>query len=110
MRAEDLPEGTGVVLLTNAGCAASDRLFDRHRRQPGGDPQRFPYTLATTAVGEASIRRRWRGPGLCLPGASDEQGRDVAGDLLAQGTPAVLLARIEADAPPHLGWAELFVA
>ena len=110
MLAGELPEGTGMVLLTTAGCAASDRQFDLHRRQPGGDPQRFPYTLSTTAIGEASIRRHWRGPGLCLPGASDEQGRAVAGDLLAQGTPAVLLARIEADAPPHLGWAEIFIA
>jgi hypothetical protein len=102
----DLPEDAAIVLLTDAGCAASDRAFDLHRSQPGGDPQRFPYTLPTTPIGEASIRRRLRGPGLCLAGASDDEGRTISEELL-QDCPAVLLARVEADQVPHKAWAEV---
>jgi hypothetical protein len=108
LRAAALPEDTAVVLLSEAGCAASDRLFDAGRRAGSADPQRFPYTLPTAPVGEASIRLRLRGAGLCLQGADDAQGRAVAADLLAEGAPAVLLARVEADRPPHLAWAEVW--
>ncbi len=106
--AGDLPEGTAIVLLTEAGSAASDRAFEAARRLGQEDPQRFAYTLPTTAIGEASIRRRLRGTGFALMGADDAEGRACAAGLLAEGAPAVLLARVEADAPPHTAWAEVW--
>jgi hypothetical protein len=104
-----LPEQTAIMLLSERGCAASDRLFEEQRRKGAVDPQRFPYTLPSAPVGEASIRLRLRGPGFALLGASDEQGRDVAKALLRDGAPQVLLARVEADQPPHLAWAEVWL-
>jgi len=101
-----LADTTAVVLLSDTGCAASDRAFAAGRRTGNPDPQRFPYTLPTAAIGELSIRQRVRGAGLCLQGASDEQGRAIVADLLADGTPTVVLARVEADRPPHVAWAE----
>jgi hypothetical protein len=103
-----LPEQTAVVLLSERGCAASDRLFEEQRRQGTVDPQRFPYTLPSAPIGEASIRLRLRGAGFAMLGATDEQGRDVAKALLRDGAPHVLLARVEADRPPHLAWAEVW--
>jgi hypothetical protein len=106
--AGELPEGTAVVLLTDTGSAASDRAFEAARRLGQEDPQRFAYTLPTTAIGEASIRRRLRGTGFALMGAADGEGRACAAGLLAEGAPAVLLARVEADTPPHTAWAEVW--
>ncbi|HYE06022.1 MAG TPA: beta-ketoacyl synthase N-terminal-like domain-containing protein, partial [Planctomycetota bacterium] len=106
--AGDLPEDSAVVLVSERGCAASDRAFEIARRGGQADPQRFPYTLPSTAVGEASIRLRLRGAGLALVGADDAQARDAARDLISEGAPAVLLARVEADAAPLLAWAEVW--
>jgi hypothetical protein len=102
-----LPETTSVVLLTEAGCAATDRAFERARRERGVDPQRFAYTLPTTPIGEASIRLGLRGAGVALLGASDAQGREAALDLAAESGAPVLLARVEAD-DTLSGWAELW--
>ncbi|MBA2481628.1 MAG: hypothetical protein H0V44_13265 [Planctomycetes bacterium] len=109
MESGELPADTGVVLLTEAGCAASDRSFERNRRERGADPQRFPYTLPSAPVGELSIRLRITGPGCTILGASDDQGRAIAQDLIADGCPAVLLARVEADRSLS-AWAETWVA
>ncbi len=103
-----LGEDTAVVLLSDVGCAASDRAFERERRASAADPQRFPYTLPTAPVGEASIRLRLRGPGFTLLGASDDQGRQVARELIADGCPRVLLARVEADGALATAWAEVW--
>jgi 3-oxoacyl-(acyl-carrier-protein) synthase len=105
-----LPADCAVVLLTEAGCAATDRVFERERRTTGANPQLFAYTLPTAPIGEASIRLGLHGPGFAVCGADDRQGRLLADDLLADGSPAVLLARIEADRPPHLAWAEMWRA
>lgn len=109
-RAGVLPPDTAVVLLTDSGSAASDRLFEAGRREGNADPQRFTYTLPTTAIGEASIRCGLHGAGFALMGASDAAGRAAAAGLLAEGAPAVLLARVEADQPPLCAWAELWTA
>jgi hypothetical protein len=103
-----IPADCAVVLVTNVGCAATDRAFEESRRAGNADPQRFPYTLPTTPIGELSIRLKLRGPGLALLGASPEQARQVAEDLFAE-CPAVLLAWIDADRPPHRARAELWV-
>ncbi len=103
-----LPEDAAVVLVSERGCAASDRLFEIARRAGQADPQRFPYTLPSTAVGEASIRLRLRGAGLALVGADDAQARAVARDLISEGAPAVLVARVEADTAPLVAWAEVW--
>jgi hypothetical protein len=105
-RLPPLPENTAIVLLTDAGCAASDRLFERARLAGHEDPQRFPYTLPSTPIGETSIRLHLRGCGFALLGNDDTQGRAITAELLADGAPAVLLARIDADHPPHRAWAE----
>lgn len=107
-RLQPMPEDTAVVLLSDSGCAASDRQFELARLAGQEDPQRFPYTLPSTPVGEVSIRLRLRGTGLCLLGADESQGRAIAADLLTEGAAAVLLARVEADRPPHRAWAELW--
>jgi hypothetical protein len=104
-----LPGDCAVVLCSASGCAATDRLYEGERRGGSADPQRFAYTLPSTPIGELSIRLKLRGPGLVLQGASAEQARQVAADLLAE-CPAVLLAWIEADRPPHLARAELWQA
>jgi hypothetical protein len=96
------------VLLTEAGCAATDRAFERARRERGVDPQRFAYTLPTTPIGEASIRLGLRGAGVALLGASDTQGREAALDLASESGAPVLLARVEAD-DRLTGWAELWI-
>ncbi len=110
VRAGALSPATAVVLLTDTGSAASDRLFEAGRREGNPDPQRFTYTLPTTAIGEASIRCGLHGPGFALMGASDAAGRETAAGLLAEGAPAVLLARVEADQLPHCAWAEVWTA
>ncbi len=102
-----LPGGCAVVLCTSAGCADTDRLFESGRRAGSADPQRFAYTLPSTPIGELSIRLKLQGPGLVLLGASDVQANQVACDLLGE-CPAVLLAWIEADRPPHVARAELW--
>lgn len=101
-----LPEHAGAVLATTAGCAATDREFERQRRAGIIDPQRFPYTLATTPLGELSIRLRLRGPGLTVQGADDDQARTIATDLIADGADGALVAWIETDALPHRAEAE----
>jgi hypothetical protein len=98
-----------VVLCSEAGYAATDRLFESERRAGSADPQRFAYTLPSTPIGELSIRLKLQGPGLVLLGADATQARQVASDLAGE-CPAVLLAWIEADRPPHLARAELWQA
>jgi hypothetical protein len=104
-----LPEACAVVLCTRAGCAATDRQFERDRLSGHTDPQRFAYTLPSTPIGELSIRLKVRGPGLVLMGASDVHAGQVADDLLRE-CPAVLLAWIEADQAPHRARAELWLS
>lgn len=99
------PEGA-LVLATASGSAASDRLHDQAVCAGAADPQRFPYTLPTTPIGEASIRLSIRGPGFSVHGASDQQVHALAHDLLQDGVPGVLIAWIEADRAPHLAYAE----
>jgi hypothetical protein len=101
-----LPSGTAIVLVSESGSAASDRLHDQAVSAGAVEPQRFPYTLPTTAIGEASIRLAVRGPGFSLHGLTREAARTVALDLLGDGIPGVLIAWIEADHPPHLAEAE----
>ena len=105
-----LPENCAVVLVSSSGCAATDRAYEIQRRATGADPQRFPYTLPTTAIGEASIRLKLRGPGLSLHGADDAQARAVVEDLLGDGAEGVLFARIETDGDRHLAQAELWLS
>jgi hypothetical protein len=109
LRAGEIPERAALVLMSARGCAESDRAFERGRRARACDPQRFPYTLPTAAVGEASIRLRLRGPGCALLGASEEQARQVVADLIADGCPGALLVRMEADDGLD-GWAETWLA
>jgi hypothetical protein len=104
-----LPEYAGAVLATSAGCAATDREFERQRRAGSIDPQRFPYTLSTTPLGELSIRLRLRGPGLTVQGAGEDQARMLGADLIADGAEGALVAWIEADAPPHRAVGELWL-
>lgn len=110
LRFGPVPEGCGLVLWSDTGCAATDRQFESDRRAARLDPQRFPYTLSTAPLGEASIRGQLTGPGLTLAHVDQEQARLIAADLLSDGIPAVILARVEADAAPHVAWAELLSA
>ena len=102
-----LPGDSAIVLVTDTGCAATDRIYERDRRAHGADAQRFTYTLPTTPIGEASIRLGVRGPGIALLGADDAHVAAVVADLLADGAPAVLLAHLETDRPPHVARAQL---
>lgn len=108
VRVGELPRDTAVILLTDSGSAATDRRFEHDRRAGHPDAQCFAYTLPTTAIGEASIRCGLHGPGFALMNATDAAGRATAHGLLAEGSPAVLLARVEADQPPHCAWAEVW--
>lgn len=101
-----LPEDSAIVLVSDRGSAASDRLHDQAVVAGAVDPQRFPYTLATTPIGEASIRLGIRGPGLSVHGGDDATVLALVHDLITDGVPGVLVARIEADAPPHHAAAE----
>lgn len=101
-----LPPDSAIVLATRSGSAASDRLHDQAVCAGAVDPQRFPYTLPTTPIGEASIRLTVRGPGFSIHGAGDDLVRELAHDLLGDGIPGVLIAWIEADRPPHTAHAE----
>lgn len=101
-----LPQTGAIVLATAAGSAASDRLHDQAVCAGAVDPQRFPYTLPTTPIGEASIRLGLRGPGFSVHGADQRLVRDLVHDLLRDGVPGVLVAWIEADRPPHTAYAE----
>jgi Beta-ketoacyl synthase, C-terminal domain/Beta-ketoacyl synthase, N-terminal domain len=105
-----LPADSAIVLVTARGSAASDRLHDQAVLAGAVDPQRFPYTLPTTPIGEASIRLGIRGPGLSVHGATDAEVRELAHDLLADGIPGVLIAWIEADLAPHTARAEWWSA
>ncbi len=109
-QANTLPQATAVVLLTTAGSAAIDRVFERDRQAGTTAAQTFVYTLPTMPIGELSIRCGLRGPGLALLGASDDDGRITVAGLLAEGHPCVILARVESDAPPHTAWAECWSA
>lgn len=100
------PENSALILATRSGSAGSDRLHDHAVRIQAVDPQRFPYTLPTTPIGEASIRLGVRGPGLSVHGADENAVQALAHDLLADGIPGVLIAWIEADRPPHLAHAQ----
>ncbi len=101
-----LPADCAIVLATTSGSASSDRLHDQAVRAGAVDPQRFPYTLPTTPIGEASIRLAVRGPGFSIHGADDVLVRALAEDLLADDVPGVLIAWIEADRAPHSAYAE----
>lgn len=101
-----LPAGCAMVLATTSGSAASDRLHDQAVCAGAVDPQRFPYTLPTTPIGEASIRLTVRGPGFSVHGANEQQVHALAHDLLQEGIPGVLIAWIEADQAPHSAYAE----
>jgi hypothetical protein len=103
------PTGCAQVLLTDHGCAETDREVERDRRAGRFDPQRFAYTLPTTTIGEASIRQGLTGPGFALLGADEAEGRRCAARLLAAGEPAVLLTRLETDGPGPVAWAELWL-
>jgi hypothetical protein len=105
-----LPTSSAIVLVSASGSAASDRLHDQAVRAGAVEPQRFPYTLPTTPIGEASIRLQIRGPGLSLHGVDRAEARAVALELLGDGIPGVLIAWIEADLPPHLAEAEWWTA
>jgi hypothetical protein len=105
-----LPPTCGVILATTRGSAASDRCHETARRAGAIDPQRFPYTLPTAPIGEARIRLGLRGTGIAVLGGDDTLLRALAGDLLADGCPAVLVAWIDCDAPPHHARAELWSA
>jgi 3-oxoacyl-[acyl-carrier-protein] synthase II len=100
------PVDSAILLATARGSASSDRLHDQSVVAGAVDPQRFPYTLPTTPIGEASIRLGIRGPGLSIHGADDALVRALASDLLADGVPSVLIAWIEADQSPHTARAE----
>jgi hypothetical protein len=100
------PPGSGIVLLTTQGCLESDARFERARRNGVPEPQTFAYTLPSAPIGEASIRLHLTGPGQVLLGADDAQGRHSCALLLAEGCPAVLLARIETGGAVELAWAE----
>jgi len=102
-----LPRECALVLCSESGCAATDRLYELERRAGHADPQRFAYTLPSTPIGETSIRLKLQGPGLVLLGADEQQARQVAEDLLAD-CPAVVLAWVEADRPPQRAYAELW--
>ncbi|MDA3960351.1 MAG: beta-ketoacyl synthase N-terminal-like domain-containing protein [Planctomycetota bacterium] len=101
----DLPEGSALILASDSGCRATDAAYEAARRATGAEAQRFVYTLASIPVGEASIRCNLHGPGFTLQGCSDSQLRRCAERLLAEGHPAVVVARIETDAAP-IAWAE----
>jgi hypothetical protein len=107
LRLGPLPTDTVVVLVTESGCAATDRAYERDRRSHGADAQRFVYTLPTAAIGEASIRLGLRGGGFALLGADPPLVEAIVDDLLADGAPAVLVAWIETDRGPHRAEARL---
>lgn len=107
LRLGEVPAGCGLVLWSETGCAATDRIFERDRQRGATDPQRFPYTLSTAAIGEASIRGHVTGPGLALAGVDESTARALAVDLLRDGVPAVIFAHVEADTLPHTAWAEI---
>jgi hypothetical protein len=105
-----LPADSALILVTHSGSAASDRLHDQALHAGAVDPQRFPYTLPTTPIGEASIRLGVRGPGMSVHGADEKMVHALAHDLLADGNPGVLIAWIEADRPPHIAHAQWWTA
>jgi hypothetical protein len=99
---DTLPELTAIIVVSESGSAASDRLHEQARLGGCVDPQRFAYTLPTTPVGEANIRLQLRGPGMTLHGANESQVMAIAEELFGDGCPAVFIAWIECDAGPHL--------
>lgn len=102
------PSATHIVLLTDSGCLLTDAAFERGRREGVPDFQSFAYTLASTPIGEASIRLGIRGGGQVVLGASDREGRRMAERCIGEGAPAVLLARIETGVEPEVAWIERY--
>lgn len=100
------PAGSGIVLATDMGCQESDARFEAARQAGTIEPQTFAYTLPSAPLGEASIRLALTGPGQVLLGANDEALRASARWLLAEGAPAVLVARIDTGGPVESAWAE----
>ncbi len=109
LRLGELPAGCGLVLWSETGCAATDRIFERDRQRGATDPQRFPYTLSTASIGEASIRGHLTGPGFAVAGLDEIAARALAADLLGDGVPAIIFAHVEADTLPHTAWAEVLI-
>ena len=103
-----IPPQCGMILLSERSCAESDRQCERNRQQGIEDPQRFAYTLPSTALGEVSIRLGIKGPAMALPGASDSQGELTAHWLIKHGQPMVLLMRVEADRGQQLAWLNVY--
>jgi len=109
VRACDPPPGSALVLAGDTGCAETDRVFERGRRDGAVEPQRFPYTLPTTCLGEAAIRCGLRGPAFALAGADDDALRAAAARLLGDGHPAMVAIRAELDEGREGPvWAELW--
>jgi hypothetical protein len=106
LRLGQLEARCAQVLLTRSGCAASDRTFELGRRADTVDPQRFPYTLPSTPLGEASIRAGLRGPAFALLGASPALAALIADEMLADA-PAVVVTHCESDQPPQRAEAAL---
>ncbi len=100
------PAATHIVLLSDSGCLLTDAAFEAGRRAGMPDFQTFAYTLASSAIGEASIRLGIQGGGQVVQGISDTAGRRMAGRIIAAGAPAVLLARIETGNGPETAWIE----
>ncbi len=105
------PINSAVILVSANGCAETDLRFERSRLAQQPDWQAFAYTLPTAPIGEASIRLGLHGPGMALVGATDEQARASARRLLAEGAPAVFLARIETTIDGHgeCAWGERLI-
>ena len=105
------PRDSAVILVSANGCAETDVRFERSRLAQQPDWQAFAYTLPTAPIGEASIRLGLHGPGMALLGATDDQARVSARRLLAEGAPAVFLARIETTLDGHgeCAWGERLI-
>jgi hypothetical protein len=100
------PTETHIVLLSDTGSLLTDAAFETGRRAGVPDFQTFAYTLASSAIGEASIRLGLQGGGHVVQGISDAAGRTMAGRIIAAGAPAVLLARIETGDGSETAWVE----
>lgn len=108
LRLGTLPAGTGIILLTADGCAESDRLFEATRQSGFPDAQRFPYTLSSTPIGEASVRVGLTGPGVALYSADAQLVHSVLTDYLATEVPAMVMVEIETEQRPHVARATIW--